>query len=693
MAVLRPEYWHLSPAIGLALSAGGAHLLSRLYELQPRVAMAPGVRGQQADGAETVWAGSAAGALVRDLFYRTHPQEPLRPTANRSLPAAHLSASLCATIAGLASERPGASAVNAALRGTICSDTGLTVPRLAKDTGVSIARFERLVELIVHADDEETPLPGLSGTALLMRLLWMRCTTRRELWAYLSTLHTTYGMLRADALEAPFIAAPMFTASELAGPAVEAAARVLLVEGTSSFSCLQSSELDRGAASSFEVVAAALALGGSRAAPLNQGRYGYQGQPAVADCAELCARELLNALLWDPAAQQFDSSRLPPKSRDALRAFYAPGGMAYVEMRGGECNTGGTSADDAQWGVGAPIYTASAAAWFELASGLPSVPYLAGATRRSKYELAPSIEAVVSCLGALLGEPSVRTPQSLQNLWRRVQPERDVTLRSNAFGDRLYMLEPEETSGEAHVTLELVMKAGLNHAFAIHHWRPPSWQRPIALLAQRAQAQRPARKLEISAQTQGAPLYPLSTLPRVALMPALLQPILRAPVGAADAPPDGEAGGLPDATPLLRLRLMSTDPADHTAVANCLLHLLRDRGGGQATMDGGKRGRSFGGPPHQEGDLHLEAGILASAEGLTHADDDLILHVAVEAIRCGAPALRHAALLAAPIAAPAAVLFAGDGALYAWARAVIAAPVRSLRLSAKAALVRINPRV
>ena len=43
---------------------------------------------------------------------------------------------------------------------------------------------------------------------------------------------------------------------------------------------------------------------------LTLARYGYKGQPLVADCAELCARELANALLWSPEAQAFDPSRL-----------------------------------------------------------------------------------------------------------------------------------------------------------------------------------------------------------------------------------------------------------------------------------------------------------------------------------------------------------------------------------------------
>ena len=115
MSALRPAAYHLSPAVGLAVGAGGAHLLSNLYSVR-----------------DELGGGSASATLARELFHRTHPQEPLRPTANKSLPAAHLSPSLCAAVAALAWERPGSAAVNAALRATICSATGLRLPALAQ---------------------------------------------------------------------------------------------------------------------------------------------------------------------------------------------------------------------------------------------------------------------------------------------------------------------------------------------------------------------------------------------------------------------------------------------------------------------------------------------------------------------------------------------------------------------------------
>ena len=91
MSVLRPEARHLSPAVGLALSSGGSHLLSRLFELEPT--LADGALIETAAGVAR-WKGTPVCRLIRQLFHRQHPAETLKITANRSLPAAHLSPSL-----------------------------------------------------------------------------------------------------------------------------------------------------------------------------------------------------------------------------------------------------------------------------------------------------------------------------------------------------------------------------------------------------------------------------------------------------------------------------------------------------------------------------------------------------------------------------------------------------------------------
>ena len=134
VSALRAEAAHLSPAIGLAL---GTSLLSRLYDLEPAVQLAEGSQG--VDSASAVYRASATGTLLRDCFHRNHPDEPLRPTTNRSLPAAHLSPSLTGHVLGLAWRRPGDEAVSHMLREVaVCSETGFNVPKLARKTGVTI---------------------------------------------------------------------------------------------------------------------------------------------------------------------------------------------------------------------------------------------------------------------------------------------------------------------------------------------------------------------------------------------------------------------------------------------------------------------------------------------------------------------------------------------------------------------------
>ena len=82
-------------------------------------------------------------------------------------------------------------------------------------------------------------------------------------------------------------------------------------------------------AAAFETLAAGLALAGSRTGnPLMMGKFGFGGQLPKADCTEVCIREVLQTLLWDPSAQRFDRSRLPASCTASLADFFAEGGPA-----------------------------------------------------------------------------------------------------------------------------------------------------------------------------------------------------------------------------------------------------------------------------------------------------------------------------------------------------------------------------
>ena len=688
MAALTPSAHHLSPAVGLALSAGGAHLVTRLYDLHQSMPIADGAHGMTFDGKAVRIKSSAASELARGLFHRNHLDEPLQPTTNRSLPGAHLSASLSAAIVGLAWRRPGSDvAVNRALREAVCSETQLGVPALARETGVTIARFEKLVEQVTRADDDpDAPLPHM-GTSLMLRHLWLRATSSRELWQYLRALHEAHGVLDLESLDglpdgssaASLSECPPseFLPHQIGETAAIRAARLLMLNAGGS-----ASDTDATArASAFETLAAALALGGSRPAQLNQGRYSYRGGVDVGDCAEMVARELLNHLLWDPGTQRFDASRLPASARPELAAFYAHTGPAHSEpprpTLAADPPATETVRREAFGPLPPPVYTKSAEAWFQMVSNLPDVAYLSGPAG-AKYELKPS--AFCHCLGVLLGSPDVRTPSDLETFWTTVvQPGRPMRLVTSALGDRMYLMEAEDAEGAEACTLEFVIADALNHAFAIHHWRPPSWHRDVAELAvanwPAARSSVPTDGTIVAHVGAGAsPIEPQARagdahVTRLALMPALIQPLLAQRAASPDCSSGARDG---EDERRRRLMLMSTDPSKDDAVGHALLALLD---GADASSQ------------------QLAGRVLATTRsGLAGADDALLLRLALVAAESGDGALKHAAMLHPPLSAPAAVLCGADGgALSSWARGVLASPWRGVRLSAEAAWRRLLP--
>jgi hypothetical protein len=401
MRALDPKWMHASPVVGLALSSGGAkHLVSALYAASDRRL--------------------PVGALVRSLFHRNVREESLFSSTNRSLPAAHLSASLTAHVVGIAQTRRPA---HEALRSAVCNESGLALPKLARETGVSIARFEKLIELVRAADDvSPEPLPR-AGTSLLMSHLWMRSRPlgRHALLTYLTTLHEHYGGVLVHNAVARAHLAPeaCFGDSELQPATVESAAHALFDAAVPLAS--------EASASAIELVTAAVALGSERSVPLLQGRYTIADDlPPVADCAELCTRELLNVLLWCPHRQSFDTRRLPPRACAELFSFYDAHGVAHEERsvlstrvhptpaphQTRRVEVGGVALLETFNADG--CYTPAAQRWFELVSGMDGVRYLSGEPTRP-YEMAPHVDNVLACLGGLLGE-RLTSPYDLEQL-------------------------------------------------------------------------------------------------------------------------------------------------------------------------------------------------------------------------------------------------------------------------------------
>ena len=162
-SMFAPSALHLSPVNGLAFYGS------------------PALSGLHAAGEPS---GPPSARLARALFHRNTgesrqsghvPIEPLRPTRNLSLPAAHLDPRLQGHVLGLALKRAPPEAVRAALQ-------TLGVAALARDTKCSIARFERLVALL--AESLESP----AGGAVFLAYVWASSSTKQCLLGFLDAL-------------------------------------------------------------------------------------------------------------------------------------------------------------------------------------------------------------------------------------------------------------------------------------------------------------------------------------------------------------------------------------------------------------------------------------------------------------------------------------------------------------------------
>ena len=662
---------------------------------------------QNASGVVTRWRGSPTCALARSLFHRVHADEPLRATTNRSLPAAHLSPPLVARVAHLASQPLSDASTHAALRAGRCSETGLAVPALARETGVSIARFERLVELVRAADaEEEGPAGALAGrgTALLLRLLWLRASARGKpaLWEYLRELDAvTDGRAMTDeakartgwsaALAAGGAPPPPdwsegFTAADLAAEQARAAVHLLISSdgggggggsggsgggngiGASADCGVAGDGVACEVARGFEVAAAALALGGARSPPLQEQRAAWGDFPAVADCAELALRELTNALLWCPSLQGFDASRLPPSASRKLIDFYASG-------RAGAAG--------------------AAVEWMRLVSNLRGVTYLAGVPGR-RYELKPTGPDLLAVLSSLLG---VRLPDvgALQALWARCEAGRALEIRS-----RVHAGQERITLSEGGVpSLELVLCPASNHAFAIHHWAAPPWQRDAAAAALNAWRREPGAALGREALISS-------------LRPSLLQPMLplsateqRAAAAAATAAPDHACRGVGSSDDAVvddgdfgdagaserrrqRLMLLCADPSRPGDLAASVCRVLGDGGGDSEGDSGGGVGCGQGARFDEgqgDADVALAAAVLRQplSAPLSSLPPPQLLRLAAAVApaaqrsdELSAAVQTHPELAACMSVRRAVAALGGSGAAASWTAVVYAAPARVL---------------
>ena len=281
MAVLRPEWYHLSPAVGCAATAGDA-VLSNMYRTVSTTRESPFL---------------AACDVARELFHSAGGGAP-RPARTRSRAAGHLDAgdlgALCAQALAGAPEDDAK-----ALR-----SRGVESNRKHGDwTGVSLARYLRLVDRLRAAKG--------FGCAVVARRVWASARDRGELLDFLVGVDGAVPVFARGAPDPRSWADDAFP-DEPDAAAVAAATAAVLASDAGRSSTF---------AANYEVLACSLASAGCLRRPRRAATRVF-GNAEKMDCVEACVREICDLVLYDGAA--FDASRLPAAA--PARRFYDAGG-------------------------------------------------------------------------------------------------------------------------------------------------------------------------------------------------------------------------------------------------------------------------------------------------------------------------------------------------------------------------------
>lgn len=447
VGLFSPAHLHLSPARGALLAAAPCALAN----LHACAAVVDGAHWRRLASA------SPTAQLASALFHRHAPEEPPRGSQLRSLPAAYLDAPLIGHLTGLAQARACEAQIERALR-EHCG-----IAELARRSGVTIARFVRLAELVRAASEErdeygmESALGAAPGMAVLLRLLWERARGRGCLLAYAAAVHAhAPAALSAGGRSAALEDGPARDAWVGAAAAAASGPPLRLSDAAAALAvgAPPSAELAEG-------LAARLLARVTHKPLVQQGRYGFRQQPARPDCVEACVRELVESLLYDPAAAALDSTRLPAGADPCLCAFLARREYASSDA-GGQ-------------------------AWFDLCSARPGIAYLAGAGR-DRYELAPELHVLTAVSALLLGlGAGCESAEELARRWNERSP-RGPRLRGWATASSFVVQEvawfellpgaatggdPDagECGAPACPTIVIALRPNSNHAFAR---RPPA---------------------------------------------------------------------------------------------------------------------------------------------------------------------------------------------------------------------------
>ena len=316
-----------------------------------------------------------AAKLVRALWHRHEPQEPLRYTRNRSLPGCHL-----ANDPALQGHLFGLAVAGATDTECVVALKTLGVGPLARRTKVSLTRFARIAGFVRDGLGGGKLLPpSLCTSSVMLAFVWASAERKEDLLRFFeaAATHLPSGAIlgneyapKDDAWRRAWLAQAFASGdADDDTPAVIAAASSLARDA-------------RPAAEARELLAFAITARGSGRPEIEQMRHTYNGQKSVPDCVEAVVRDSISLALWDSDNSRFDPSRLPSTADPGLTSFFKSR-LAYSSGR------------------------EAGSEFFDLCSDRPrtagNLLYMSGGGSRGEYELHPSVENFVAAMSSLVG--------------------------------------------------------------------------------------------------------------------------------------------------------------------------------------------------------------------------------------------------------------------------------------------------
>ena len=298
LQALRPGVpWAHSPAAGIALHRWPSNQLALARFLQQRGSAGISCSADQ------------SAALVLALFHAAEEGAPLRPVRNKSLPASWLNTELLGrvlAVAQLCDTEHQAALQQLGIRSNHVGD---------QRSGVSLARFEQLLPLLATS-------PVAVARCACLKAAAEGGGDVHHTRAFLLRYMHAAALLSPQAEEKLLVDGPERTAwlqhmpPQISGcHAQGAAARILSWSTAGKARAMEDIET---------VLMALVQADAPPGPPLHSEakRSLYSHQKPKGDCVEHALRSLVDLVVWDPAAQRWEPSRLPSSTVPAVRAFY-----------------------------------------------------------------------------------------------------------------------------------------------------------------------------------------------------------------------------------------------------------------------------------------------------------------------------------------------------------------------------------